>query len=303
MESATKRERALIGEEAHRRNGTYRGGNIAYGLRLAADGQHLEVDPTEAATIRQAATDLLNGKSLERIAEDWNAAGITTHGGNGKPGGPWSGSHVRALLGAERNVEHGIVAASDHRRMTALFDSRKTGRAPDRYLLSGLVFSLADGKGQPPRRMVGRQGRYVDWRATERPRGRLSVRSHLLEEHVYDLAAAHTLPQVAAWDPTDDLVKDRERVVGELEALGESTLSEHVLAGRERRLLRELAAVEEQLEQVKPADVQPFFAAYPEHDLPDAGTMIRGRVKRVLVSPATRPSPRFDPSRVTIEWR
>lgn len=47
-------------------------------------------------------------------------------------------------------------------------------------------------------------------------------------------------------------MRERERIIGELESMGESDLSEHVLRGRERKLVRELAAVEERMEKATP---------------------------------------------------
>jgi DNA invertase Pin-like site-specific DNA recombinase len=294
MESAVKRERALLGEARHKRDGTYRGGNVGFGFRVDGGG-YLVVDEREATLLREAATDVLNGTPLERVARRWNDTGVTTKGGNGKAGSRWTGSHVRTVLSAERNVPR-ILTESDRRRLLSLFDSRRTGRKPEHYMLTGLVYSAVDGH-----RMMGRQGAYVDWRPTERPRVRLSIRQHLLDNLVLgavrERAEAQPFEPTEARDPSDDLVRERDRIILELESLGESDLSEHVLRGRERKLLRELERVEEQLDEAKPAKPRSFWDTYPTDDV-----FVRQYVKRIRVAPAT-PGKRWDPSRVSIEWR
>lgn len=60
------------------------------------------------------------------------------------------------VIGHERNVAEGIVTATDRRRVVEVFDARRTGRAPDRYLLAGLVRCAVHD-----RPMHGRQGKYA----------------------------------------------------------------------------------------------------------------------------------------------
>jgi site-specific DNA recombinase len=63
-------------------------GNRPYGYTKT--GEPLE---PEASLLRQAAADILAGKSLHSIAADWNARGFTT-----TKGAAWSNLHVRRVL-------------------------------------------------------------------------------------------------------------------------------------------------------------------------------------------------------------
>jgi DNA invertase Pin-like site-specific DNA recombinase len=299
MESLYKRERALVGEARHKRDRTFRGGNLPFGFRVG-DGGRVLVDEAEAVMIRDAVRDVANGTSLEAIARRWNEAGIFTHPGNGRTvGSRWTGSHVRAVIGAERNVEWGVVTATDRRRVVDVFDARRTGRVPDRYLLAGLVRCAIHD-----RPLRGRQGRYT---CGHEPgvKVHLSVRRGPLNALVSRVAECRHnrkpfKPQDLQ-DPTDDLVRDRERLVAELEALGDSDLSEHVIRGRERKLVRDLQAVEERLERTTPRP-RDFKQQWEAKMGAKSAEFVRRYVRRVEVAPATRPGARFDPRRVTVTY-
>jgi site-specific DNA recombinase len=55
--------------------------------------QHGDIEPREAALIRRAAADVLDGKSLRGIAREWNTAGIAS-----TRGAAWNTSRVKRLL-------------------------------------------------------------------------------------------------------------------------------------------------------------------------------------------------------------
>ena len=55
--------------------------------------QHGDIEPREAALIRRAAADVLDGKSLRAIAREWNTAGITS-----TRGATWNTSRLKRLL-------------------------------------------------------------------------------------------------------------------------------------------------------------------------------------------------------------
>jgi site-specific DNA recombinase len=55
--------------------------------------QHGDIEPREAALVRHAAADVLDGKSLRAIAREWNAAGITS-----TRGAAWNTSRLKRLL-------------------------------------------------------------------------------------------------------------------------------------------------------------------------------------------------------------
>ena len=55
--------------------------------------QHGDIEPREAALIRRAAADVLDGKSLRAVAREWNTAGITS-----TRGATWNTSRLKRLL-------------------------------------------------------------------------------------------------------------------------------------------------------------------------------------------------------------
>jgi DNA invertase Pin-like site-specific DNA recombinase len=304
MESASKRERTLLGRAIAQREGRWTGGRRRFGLDIEEDGK-LVAHPVEAPLVRDAATALLNGTSLWDIARAWNAEGVTTTGGK-----PWHPNHVRDILAAPSNVPL-VLAESDWRRVTDLIDSRKTGRAPDRFMLSGLVRCAEHDKPMTGRRGAGRSkgdgreqpDKYVcdhGGKPGER-RVHMTVDALALENYVLRAVqqreADTPFRPAEARDPSDDLVRERDDIVRELEALGELRLNEHVLRGRERRLVRELDAIEAKLAEAKPAKGTTFFEAYV-----DDATLVRRHVRRILVSPAGKGARRFRPERVRLVW-
>lgn len=101
------RERTLAGRAARVRDGGWGGGDWApYGYRVAGAGRdaHLEVDPGEAATIRQAVTFVLDhglttGQAAVRLnalgmtprkVPTWTAWNLRTCLGRGQWGGTWT---------------------------------------------------------------------------------------------------------------------------------------------------------------------------------------------------------------------
>ena len=71
-------------------------GHIPFGKRLAADGVHLEDDPTEQATLQQVATLKARGFSLRRIAHHLNR-----HGPLKRDGSPWNQVNLHTLCTRE----------------------------------------------------------------------------------------------------------------------------------------------------------------------------------------------------------
>jgi hypothetical protein len=293
MESATKRERALVGRSIAKRNGTWTGGRRRFGF-TTDEANRIVVHEAEAARIRDAVTAILNGGSIRSIVKAWNDAGVTTTGG-----GRWTPTHVRELLASDAYVP-AIVTASDHRRVVELLDSRRTGVAPDRYMLSGLVRCGVDGE-----RLVGRGGRYICSHGPDGRRVHLTVDQLALDNAVLRLVREHeeevgTFEPVEARDPSDDLVRERERIVGELERVGEllDELGPDVVRGRTRKLRADLDAIDEQLDALKPASSPDFFDTFT-----DADALIRQHAEQVVVAPAARRGGRFNAERVSIDWR
>ncbi|MGB7237353.1 MAG: recombinase family protein [Rhodococcus sp. (in: high G+C Gram-positive bacteria)] len=146
------RERVLRAKRADAEAGRPNGA-LGFGFMQTVDPATFEktwiLDPTTAPHIREAASDILNGKTLYSIVKDWNKRGITTINGN-----EWIPSTLRqmlmrpALAGLRENHGHTtkavwppIISESEHRALVAIFfdPNRVTQRgSPVRHLGSGI---------------------------------------------------------------------------------------------------------------------------------------------------------------------
>ena len=102
MTAVSQWEREAIGERtrdamSHKRSQGERVGNVAYGFRVAGDGQHLEPELGEQATLAEARRLRHEGHTLRGIAAALNRAGHRTRRGT-----EWRlESVVRVLKGAQ----------------------------------------------------------------------------------------------------------------------------------------------------------------------------------------------------------
>src|SRR5277367_4888330 len=86
MTAVSQWEREAIGERtrdamSHKRSQGERVGNVAYGFRLASDGQHLEPEPAEQAALAEVQRLRHQGHTLRAIATELNRAGHRTRRG------------------------------------------------------------------------------------------------------------------------------------------------------------------------------------------------------------------------------
>jgi hypothetical protein len=98
MTAVSQWEREAIGERTrdalcHKRRRGERVGNIPFGSRLAGDGQHLEADPGEQATLAEIATLRKQDVSMRRIAAVLNQRAYRTRRGT-----PWRLESVARVL-------------------------------------------------------------------------------------------------------------------------------------------------------------------------------------------------------------
>ena len=89
MAAVSQWEREAIGERTrdalqHKRGNGERVGNIEFGYRLAADGKHLEPNPSEQAALTAIRKLRARGATLRDIAKELNADGYRTRRGT-----PW----------------------------------------------------------------------------------------------------------------------------------------------------------------------------------------------------------------------
>jgi site-specific DNA recombinase len=305
VESLAKRERALMGREMNEREGYYSGGSPGFGFRSVKDGDHwrVVVEAPEAEMLRDAAYRVLNGKAgVQTIAKEWNAAGVKTVGGRTKGGGKeWTPSHVRMVLEAERNVP-GILAASTHRKLLRLFEGRKTGVAPERYLLTGLLRC-----GKCGAKMVGRAGRYICKNGPDGSRVHLSAVTGPVDEYI--IAQAEERPERKREhvpDPAAPLIKEREGVLQEMRDLGANLdLPDEVLQARADALKAKLDDIEQQIEEGVPEAETEFHGdgdiEFTERD--DFRAWLDTLVKDAVLTPASKGASRFDPTRLRLTWR
>jgi site-specific DNA recombinase len=98
MAAVSQWEREAIGERTrdamrHKRNQGERVGNIAYGSRLAEDGQHVEPDPAEQAALAEIRLLRSRGTPLRGIAAALNHRAFRTRRGT-----PWRLESVARIL-------------------------------------------------------------------------------------------------------------------------------------------------------------------------------------------------------------
>jgi site-specific DNA recombinase len=99
MTAVSQWEREAIGERTrdamqHKRSNGKCVGNLAYGYRLSADGQHVEPEPSEQAALAQIRSLRQQGRSLRAIAAALNGQSLRTRRGSG-----WRHDHVLRIIG------------------------------------------------------------------------------------------------------------------------------------------------------------------------------------------------------------
>jgi DNA invertase Pin-like site-specific DNA recombinase len=102
MTAVSQWEREAIGERTrdalnHKRGRGERVGNIPFGSRLAADGEHLEPEPQEVATVSEIRSLRQQGATMRGIAATLNERAHRTRRGT-----PWRLESVARVLKAAR---------------------------------------------------------------------------------------------------------------------------------------------------------------------------------------------------------
>ena len=101
MTAVSQWEREAIGERTrdamqHKRSNGKCVGNLAYGYRLSADGEHVEPEPSEQAVLAQIRSLRQQGRSLRAIAAALNGQALRTRRGSG-----WRHDHVLRVIGSD----------------------------------------------------------------------------------------------------------------------------------------------------------------------------------------------------------
>lgn len=203
MESAAKRERALLGRDVARRENRWTGGRRPYGWKPVKDngGVVLVLDQEEASYIRRAAEVILNGGSLNAASAVMNDAGARTITGK-----PWAVASIGPLLSRDVNAPE-IMSAGTLAKVQQAVAKRKPARgAKPRYLLTGLArCGNCDGKlkGKP----VGGIPKYICTSTinpkTKKPTLHLSIVAREADEAVTRRLSSVVVDSTIVRDPGD----------------------------------------------------------------------------------------------------
>ena len=310
--------------EAGKRAG---GGSRAYGL--TAD--RTAVVPAEAVIVRELADRVLAGESVHSICTDLNERGVTTAQGR-----PWFPSALRNTLEAPRIAGlrslHGRpVATADWpalldeqtwRRVTAVLvdPARRGHRGRPPRLLTGLIrcglcgHNMRSGGTSRMRRYVCQIG------PGERGCGRMTVIAEPVEEIVAQAVVARLgdlearRAAIPEGDDRADLadldqIAARRAELAEMWGAGELSRADWTTAGAvlDRRQAEAEARIRAQVRTAGPldliADVGMSGAAWD--DLTDGRrrALLAAVIDRVVIATSPKNGGRFDPARVSIEWR
>lgn len=285
----------------------------------------------EASLIRQAAKDILSGRSLHSIAREWNAAGHTT-----VKGVAWTNLHVRRVLrnprlAAQRVHQGTIVGPGDwepildentwQRVIAILHDPTRTKAAAftRRYLGSGvyrcgicgnpLYASHPHGPDSPmvyacrPTAHIGRNGAKLD---------------ELVETVVLAYLAKHGVGgQVKSDDDDLNALYDQRRALVEEKGQLGTLFGRHVidavqLENATVELKGQIAETDRRLaEATRISPVAMLLGDDDEQTLHDcwakASPDIKSRIIRELMDVVVHPAPKgvrtFDPDLIEIHWR
>lgn len=310
-----------------------RAGRPASGRRVFgwADGARTELEPTEAAAIRDAADRVIAGQSVNSIAADWNARGVVT-----SEGGEWRPTRVRDLLVSDRvagirthkGVSYpaawpAILDDDTARRCRAILTDprRRTNAGPRRkYLLTGglAVCALCSAA------LVARGGAYVCAKDRGGCGGIRAKADGFEADAVARLFAYADGPElarrlaereaeaVAAADQTDPFAEVavlRERLDGYQSLASTLEPTEYLaITADVREQLADAQARADSLAERSALPVEELAPGvlaetWPAMTADERRRMFAAVVEAVRVGPAVRGRRGYDPSRVEVAWR
>ena len=305
----------------------------ATGIRpFGYDKTGVPLEP-EASLIRQAAKDILSGKSLHSIARDWNAAGHTT-----VKGVAWTNLHVSRVLRnpriAAKRVHQGtIVGPGDWEaildettwnRLTAILHDptrKKAAAFTRRYLLSGVARCGICGN---PLYASHPHGKDKGMAYTCRPTVHLGRNGAKVDELVEAVVLGYLDRQgVSGAAPQDDeglaeLHEQRKALVAQKDQLG-TLFGQHIiditqLENASVELKAQIAEIDRRLAEatrISPAamllgdgqDEDSSLIDLWEAASPDTRSRIVAALMEVIVHPAPKGVRTFNPDLIEINWR
>lgn len=258
LESAMKSERQVPAKaEAKAKGAWLGGGRRPYGYRSHVNGDRKtewDIDKDEAKVIRDLASRVIAGESVNAVTLRLNEQGVVTSGGN-----RWRPAHVKRLL--ERQLPSAVFPAilkpdvAEVVAATLKNREQKQGRPSDArsFVLNGLV--ICD---QCDTKMIGsrevrkdRDGKtYEQYRCTVRAGGcnETSIGALPLERWFTDALADENERRGAGWVVTKTTPVANDKVIASLKALDkrEVELGDALADGR-----LSMTVVEKSLSQIK----------------------------------------------------
>jgi site-specific DNA recombinase len=326
--SSRTRRAKLQGAKEGRPSG---GGRRPFGYKVGG----MELEPSEAELVQQAAADVLAGRSLRGIVRGWNARRIQTSEGNA-----WSPVGLRRILTGARiaglRTYHGdvlgsaawpsIVSETEHERLVSILrdPSRRTSKpGARRYLLTG--FLRCGRCGEPLVAAPGPRGRAYACRSQARGAGCGGVRMNaepleeIMTEAVLALLDSKEFAQarrsLRRSEPGADLVrqlredeaalsqltKDHyvDRRLGRAEFLTAHDALEARIAETDRKLS---AASSAGVIHALPGNEAELRAKWREGDLDWRRSVIDALIERIVIKPIGR-GKRSGPDRIDVAWR
>lgn len=295
------------------------GGTRPFGYRE----DRITVDPVEAALVRDAARQVLDGMTLRSIVRDWNDRGVPT-----VAGGQWTTTVLRRVLTSPRSAgvrEHGgrryegtwepLLDDLTWRRTTTLLldKNRRVNHAPRSYLLTGGIAVCGPcGKPLVARPRSDKRRSYV---CASGPGfhgcGKIRVLADPFEEDVLTAVRSRLdgspLPtvEVGGVEPVLDEIDRTQAALTELSddyyTLRAVTREQfQSTSAKLQARLNDLRSRATSIEHAIPVDA---VAALVGDDMLRQRAVIKALVEKVVVGPAVRGRNFYDPARVEVVWR
>lgn len=312
------------------------GGYRPFGFEV----DRLTIRPDEAALIRDAAARVLAGESIRSIVEEWRRAGVETVTGAAWSSTTVRRLLASGRISGQREHHGEIVAAAV---WPAIITPAQTARLrrilsdPARfvgggvvarsYLLTGLMVCGRPecGAVMTTRPVIRKGHRYRRYCCTVDRGGcdRCGISAERSEEEValllVDAFESGVVGQRRAQTGKgDEMAIVSAALAADVEAIGDLTHERFVLrsvdqssyASARDALARRIAHAERRLDQLRQADeLSPFAAhgalagAWEELSFERRRSILTAVIAKIVVAPTTRAGNKFDPGRLSVEWK
>lgn len=309
------------------------GGTRPFGF----DADRRSINEAEAELIRGAVRRLLAGESVRGVCVDWTERGVATVSGKA-----WSPQVMRTMVTSGRiaglREHHGtitataewpaIISAADHHRLRAIIDdpARRTTQSNARsYLLTGFAYCRVCGARLVARRRGGdHKRRYICAKGPGYAGcGHIGIIAATLEDHVVTLALAYidspALSEALRALTDNESAEDASAELAAAEAMM-VTLAQDWAAGEIDRiswqaarkpLTARIEAARRSLSRSGVNDALRGYAAggdtlrkgWADLSFDRRRAVLATVIDRVVIGPAIIGDNRFQPQRVSVEWK